>query len=447
MDEPVLLDDTDVESVRARDRDLSRGMGNHLRWPHSVQSSGTSGTKRSHPNDPHAGHPAVVPVVTPAADSIVPRGPHRDETHSRVTRPRRQPSHKPAVLPSSARPRIPVSQRWFYDPVPVPSNPIALITLPLSLPPSVGSVGNSGPNGSKENQSSDVLGNLVYDALNDGSHETQSSGVIGNLVYDALFEKPHHSEVQNFVTNLSSSLSRPPLKPRQPWMLDGDSRSDVEADADWNCASDRLFGKPPSSVLLGVSDPPQGSVTTAQVRALANADSSSSAPYVPVDLSHAYLPPVTSRESFTSIITRWVSFPRKKVLHLNAKAMRRILAARESIFKYGIYLPRNDRDADASPESLRWNSGRQLEWLRLKKVEAFEYDWTKDRLAREYPHYLFSDIGHLFYIYDYKFSGEHRVRLPGHQHIRSNLFPNRPPRIDQALSYLRRRNGLGHPPV
>ncbi len=34
-----------------------------------------------------------------------------------------------------------------------------------------------------------------------------------------------------------------------------------------------------------------------------------------------------------------------------------------------------------------------------------------DRLTREYPHYLFSDIGHLFYIYDYKFSGEHRVRL------------------------------------
>jgi hypothetical protein len=75
------------------------------------------------------------------------------------------------------------------------------------------------------------------------------------------------------------------------------------------------------------------------------------------------------------------------------------------------YLPRNDRDADASPERLRWNSGRQLEWLRLKKVGAFEYDWTKEKLSREYPHYLFADIGHLFYIYDYKFSGEHRVRL------------------------------------
>jgi hypothetical protein len=96
---------------------------------------------------------------------------------------------------------------------------------------------------------------------------------------------------------------------------------------------------------------------------------------------------------------------------LNTKVFRRILAARESIFKYGIYLPRNDRDADASPERARWHSGRQLEWIRLKEVGAFEYDWTKARLAREYPQYLLSDIGHLFYIYDYKFSGEHRVRL------------------------------------
>ncbi len=74
-------------------------------------------------------------------------------------------------------------------------------------------------------------------------------------------------------------------------------------------------------------------------------------------------------------------------------------------------MPRNDRDADASPERVRWRSGRQLEWLRLKEVGAFEYDWTSDRLAREYPNYLRQDTGHLFYIYDYKFPGEHRVRL------------------------------------
>ncbi len=91
--------------------------------------------------------------------------------------------------------------------------------------------------------------------------------------------------------------------------------------------------------------------------------------------------------------------------------MRRILAARETIFKYGVYLPRNDREADLSPELVRWYSGRQLEWLRLKAVGAFEYDWDKARLTRDYPDYPFADIGHLFYIYDYKFSGEHRVRL------------------------------------
>jgi hypothetical protein len=97
--------------------------------------------------------------------------------------------------------------------------------------------------------------------------------------------------------------------------------------------------------------------------------------------------------------------------HLNTKQLRRILTARESIFKYGIYLPKNDRDADASPERARWYSGRQLEWLRLKEARAFEYDWTLPRMLQEFPDYSVKDIGHCFYIYDYKFSGEHRVRL------------------------------------
>jgi hypothetical protein len=106
-----------------------------------------------------------------------------------------------------------------------------------------------------------------------------------------------------------------------------------------------------------------------------------------------------------------MSFPPDYGDHINSKTIRRILASRETIFKYGIYLPKNDRDADSSPERARWHSGRQLEWLRLKEIQAFEYDWTKPRLALEFPDYKFSDIGHLFYIYDYKFSWEHRVRL------------------------------------
>jgi len=113
------------------------------------------------------------------------------------------------------------------------------------------------------------------------------------------------------------------------------------------------------------------------------------------------------RAHFTSDLPGFPSPP----VHLNVKTIRRILFTRESIFKYGIYLPRSDRDADSSPESSRWKSGRQLEWLRLKAIGAFEYDWTLDRLSMEYPDYKVQDIGRLFYIYDYKFSGEHRVRL------------------------------------
>jgi hypothetical protein len=86
--------------------------------------------------------------------------------------------------------------------------------------------------------------------------------------------------------------------------------------------------------------------------------------------------------------------------HLNTKQFRRILTARESIFKYGIYLPKNDRDADASPERARWYSGRQLKWLRLKEARAFEYDWTVTRMLREFPEYSVKDIGHCFYIYE-----------------------------------------------
>jgi hypothetical protein len=43
--------------------------------------------------------------------------------------------------------------------------------------------------------------------------------------------------------------------------------------------------------------------------------------------------------------------------------------------------------------------------------ETFGRDWTWNRIQREFPEYLKSDIGHLFYVFDYKYSGEHRVRL------------------------------------
>ncbi len=103
--------------------------------------------------------------------------------------------------------------------------------------------------------------------------------------------------------------------------------------------------------------------------------------------------------------------PYPKRVMLTIRQIHRIMAAKESLFKFGIFVPRSDREAEASPEASRWKAGRDLEWLRLKEQGTFEDDWTWARVQREYPSYKRSDIGHLFYVYDYKFSGEHRVRL------------------------------------
>jgi hypothetical protein len=180
-------------------------------------------------------------------------------------------------------------------------------------------------------------------------------------------------------------------------MLEGDSRPADEADRDWHLASSRLFGVPSPTVH-------PLPVTPGLLSSMARDTSAIS--LTRMDVASAYLP----AEDPAALDSDSGSFPRA-FAPLKNKVVRRIFAAKETIFKYGIYLPRNDRDADASPERARWNSGRQLEWLRLKEVGAFEYNWTKERLTREFPHYLHADIGHLFYIYDYKFSGEHRVRL------------------------------------
>ncbi len=60
---------------------------------------------------------------------------------------------------------------------------------------------------------------------------------------------------------------------------------------------------------------------------------------------------------------------------------------------------------------MRWRSGRALEWSRLRMAQTLETDWTWERIKKEHPSYLKSDIGHIFYVYDHKYSGEHRVRL------------------------------------
>jgi hypothetical protein len=96
---------------------------------------------------------------------------------------------------------------------------------------------------------------------------------------------------------------------------------------------------------------------------------------------------------------------------MTCRQIRRVLSAKESIFKYGTFVPKNDREANMSPEAPRWKAGRDLEWFRLNEQDTFETNWTLQRLRREFPDYPKSDIGFLFYVYDYKHSGEHRVRL------------------------------------
>jgi hypothetical protein len=120
-------------------------------------------------------------------------------------------------------------------------------------------------------------------------------------------------------------------------------------------------------------------------------------------LNVSYLPLVNG-SSFSS------SLPRKLVL-LSQRVLRRVLSAKESIFKFGTFVPKNDRQADSSPEAPRWKAGRDLEWLRLGLQGTFDGEWTWDKVHSAFPSYRRSDIGFLFYVYDFKFSGEHRVRL------------------------------------
>ena len=69
--------------------------------------------------------------------------------------------------------------------------------------------------------------------------------------------------------------------------------------------------------------------------------------------------------------------------------------------KYGVFVPRNDAEADASPEAVRWDSGRQLEWLRLRVQGTFERNWDWERVQKSYPNYKKCDIGYVFFVYDY----------------------------------------------
>jgi hypothetical protein len=96
---------------------------------------------------------------------------------------------------------------------------------------------------------------------------------------------------------------------------------------------------------------------------------------------------------------------------LSVKTMRRILNFKESLMKYGVFVPKNDNEADASPEHVRWTSGRHLEWIRLQTQGTFARNWDWAKVHKHFPAYRKCDVGHVFFVYDFKYSGEHRVRL------------------------------------
>jgi hypothetical protein len=71
---------------------------------------------------------------------------------------------------------------------------------------------------------------------------------------------------------------------------------------------------------------------------------------------------------------RRVNVTEGNVKALSSKTIIRILKAQESMFKYGTFIPKSDREAEQSPEAQRWRSGRNLEWLRLRQASTFETD-------------------------------------------------------------------------
>ena len=106
-----------------------------------------------------------------------------------------------------------------------------------------------------------------------------------------------------------------------------------------------------------------------------------------------------------------LSSPIRKLVFLSKRVLRRFMAAKESLFKFGTFVPKNDREAESSPEATRWKAGCDLEWVRLGKEGTLDGAWTWDKIREAYSEYKRSDVGFLFYVYDFKFSGEHRVRL------------------------------------
>jgi hypothetical protein len=93
------------------------------------------------------------------------------------------------------------------------------------------------------------------------------------------------------------------------------------------------------------------------------------------------------------------------------KVLDRIFARRT----HGIVIYRNAAGCELVPASSR---PHKLEPALMEpppvdvgSLIAEDGEWTWDKVCRSFPEYKKSDIGFLFYVYDFKFSGEHRVRL------------------------------------
>jgi hypothetical protein len=79
---------------------------------------------------------------------------------------------------------------------------------------------------------------------------------------------------------------------------------------------------------------------------------------------------------------------------LSPRQLRRVMATRETLFKFGTFVPRTDREANSSAEAPRWRAGRDLEWLRLNETGTFESDWTLARMSTAFSSCLKRDICH-----------------------------------------------------
>ncbi len=70
---------------------------------------------------------------------------------------------------------------------------------------------------------------------------------------------------------------------------------------------------------------------------------------------------VVSHPIYGTLQARPNASPVQGIKLLSTKVLRKILKAQETLFKYGTMIPRSDREAEMSPEAVRWRSGRQLE--------------------------------------------------------------------------------------